>query len=388
MEARPVDADADDVTPRCRHFGVCGGCQLQHLPQATQVRRKAESVRARLKQAGVSAPQITLHTAAEYGYRNRIRLRVENGRVGYSRYASHEFLPVQECPIAAPLLWRAAAALEACGAAAAPWPERTTEVEFCTDSDELALQVLLHVNATVATLDREAPRQFRVMCDSLQRRIPQLIGGGLLVHGELAAGSRRVQERQRVEVVRWGASDLTYSVDGQAYAVSRGAFFQVNRFLTGRMVDLVLGGRSGRVAWDLFAGAGLFSLPLTGRFNQVIAVEVGQPAAGDLAAALSAAGQKHRALAQPVLDFLDRQIATAPDVIVMDPPRAGLGAAATRQLGRIGAPELVYVSCDAGTFARDTRALVDSRYTITELHLLDLFPQTDHTETIAVFRRS
>ncbi|GAA3770175.1 class I SAM-dependent RNA methyltransferase [Terriglobus aquaticus] len=386
-EAAGLNATAE-VTPRCHHFGVCGGCQLQHLSQQTQTLRKVDAVRIRLQQAGVPSPTIETHTAAGYEYRNRIRLRVEGGRVGYSRFNSHDFLPIQECPIASPLLWQAAAALDNLAATTNLWPVGSKELELMTDGDEAALQLLLHVDATVVTLDRDTPRQFRDLCEGLRQRVPQTAGGGLLVQGELASGSRRVQERQRVEVARWGAPGLTFRVNGQAYAVSRGAFFQVNRFLTGRMVELVLNGRSGRAAWDLFAGAGLFSVPLTDRFDQVTAVEVGQPAATDLAAALRSAGQQHRAMAQPVLDFLKRaRLATPPDLIVMDPPRAGLGGAITQELIRIGAPEMVYVSCDAATFARDARALVDSRYTITDLHLLDLFPQTNHTETIAVFRR-
>ncbi len=383
------EEDFVEVTPRCRHFGVCGGCQLQHLSQASQVRGKVETVRARLADAGVTAPEITTHTAAEYEYRNRIRLRVEGYRIGYSRRASHAFLPVEECPIAAPLLWRAAAMLEQIAAAdEAPWPSGSTEIELCTDADEKALQCLLHIDATVATLDRDAPRHFRALCEALRRNVPQMVGGGLLARGELQAGSKRVQERRRVEVAQWGAPGLTYTVHEMHYHVSRGAFFQVNRFLTTRMVDLVLGERSGRLAWDLFAGAGLFSLPLAGRFDRVDAVEVGQPAASDLETALHAARQSHSVFASPVLDFFKGQSSATPDVIVMDPPRAGLGSAVTQQLSRIAASELVYVSCDASTFARDARALVHSRYTITELHLLDLFPQTDHTETIAIFRRS
>lgn len=379
---------AAEVVPRCRHFGDCGGCQLQHLSQASQVRIKVEAVSERLARAGVDAPQMVVHTATDYQYRNRIRLRIQDDRLGYSRRASHAFLPVVECPIAAPLLWHVASELERLTQGAVPWPEGSSEVELCTNADESAVQLLLHVNATIATLDRDAPGRFRALCEALQTTVPVLAGGGLLVQGEAATGSRRVQERQRLEVARWGTPALIYPVNGTRHVVSRGAFFQVNRFLTERMVDLVCNGRMGRVAWDLFAGAGLFSLPLADRFAQVVAVEVGQPAASDLATALRAAGAQHRTAAQPVQDFLKRQSGAAPDLVVMDPPRAGLGATVTQQLARIGPPEMVYVSCDAATFACDARALVDSRYTITDLHLLDLFPQTDHTETIAVLRRS
>ena len=380
---------ACEIEPQCRHFGVCGGCQLQHLTQATQVGWKAKTVRSRLQKAGVCVSEIQTHTASEYHYRNRIRLRVVGGRVGYSRRASHEFLPVVECPIASPLLWKAAEHLEGIASGPAPWPQACNEVELVTNAEESALQLLLHVDATVQELSRDAPSCFRRLCDALHEVMPQLAGAGLLVHGEMTFKSKRVQERQRIEVARWGTPELIHTVNGENYTVSRGAFFQVNRFLTGRMVELALKPRCGRLAWDLFAGAGLFAVPLARRFQEVVAVEIGQPAATDLAGALRHMGFQHRTVVMPVTEFLKRSgKVVTPELILMDPPRAGLGFTMVQQLASIGAPELIYISCDAGTFARDARALVDSRYAVTELHLLDLFPQTIHTETIAVFRRT
>ena len=89
-----------------------------------------------------------------------------------------------------------------------------------------------------------------------------------------------------------------------------------------------------------------------------------------------------------MLAFLQGQAGRpVPELIVMDPPRAGLGDAVTRELCRLAAPEMVYVSCDPITFARDTKVLLQSGYTLHRLHLLDLFPQTFHMETIAVFHR-
>ncbi len=378
------------VAPGCMHFGTCGGCQYQHMNAALQLQTKAELQHRLLERAGVPAPAPRVHAAEPWHYRNRMRMRVDGGRLGYSRRASNAFLHILECPIVSPLLWRAAQSVEAWTAeGAGRWPAGTAEVEFFATADDGALQLALHVDADVATLDRDAPATFRALCAALVGRVPQLRGGGLLVHGQAAPGaSRRVQQRQRVEVARWGEPGLTYTVNGREYAVSRGAFFQVNRFLTGTLVDLVVASRSGEMALDLFAGAGLFSLPLTERFRTVVAVEVGQPAAADLHWLLQARGPQHRAVPQTTLAFLRGWTPAmgTPGLVVVDPPRAGLGADTVRALVPLNAPEIVYVSCDPTTLARDARTLIDSRYAVEELHMIDLFPQTSHLETVAVFR--
>lgn len=390
-----LDPAKDRVAPLCRHFGVCGGCQYQHLPAESQSALKARLLRELLEAAGIKLPQagVVIHASHPFFYRNRVRLRVEAGRLGYSRRASHTFLPIAECPIVSPLLWRAAQqVMDIVDQGLASWPESSSELELFTTESEDALQLSLHLDATIDSVDRSAPSTFRQLCDQLRRGIPQLRGAGLLVQARLdGKASRRVQERQRVEMARWGEAGLLYRVGGREYPVSRNAFFQVNRFLTERMVDLVVGQRSGALAMDLYAGAGLFTLPLTERFDRVIAVEIGDPAATDLSMLLQSRGASHRAERKTTLAFLRDWAGTTtravPDLVVMDPPRAGLGLDVVRELLKLRARELVYVSCDPTTFARDARALVESGYAVAELHSLDLFPQTFHMETIAVFLR-
>ncbi len=379
-----LHSSPDRISPRCQHFGSCGGCQYQHMPHTLQLRTKAAILQRLLTAAGVQAPAPRMHTGEPYTYRNRMRLRVQGGRIGYNRRASNTFLPIDECPIVSPLLWRVAATLNG-----ATFPAGTAELELFATSDDTALQLTLHLDADVATMDRDAPAAFRALCTSLAASIPQLTGGGLLVHAAATPGSsRRVQQRQRIEVARWGQPTLAYTVNDRTYTVSRGAFFQVNRFLTGTLVELVVGNRTGSLALDLFAGAGLFSLPLTDRIQQVIAVEVGQPAATDLHHLLQQQGPQHRAVPQTTLAFLQAyRPAQPPDLVVMDPPRAGIGSDALRALLKLAPAQIVYVSCDPTTFAPEASALIHSRYAVEELHLLDLFPQTFHMETVAVFRK-
>jgi 23S rRNA (uracil1939-C5)-methyltransferase len=162
----------------------------------------------------------------------------------------------------------------------------------------------------------------------------------------------------------------------------------VNRFLLETLVRLVTEGRAGELAWDLYAGVGLFSRPLSERFGRVIAVEGGEAAARDLTIAGKTAG--FEAVRSGILEFLRAGVLQRerPEMIVLDPPRAGLGVEGCGLLSRIGAAEVVYVSCDPTTLARDLSVLREGGYDVEKLDLVDLFPQTFHMETVVRLRHS
>jgi 23S rRNA (uracil1939-C5)-methyltransferase len=158
------------------------------------------------------------------------------------------------------------------------------------------------------------------------------------------------------------------------------------------LVERVANGFGGALAWDLFSGVGLFARRLTASFEHVVAVESAQAAISALEENLK--GANATAVRASTLDFLRRARAKerpgpkeSPGLIVVDPPRAGLGAETTAILAEIAAPALVYVSCDPATLARDLRALTGSGYAIESLTLADLFPQTFHLETVVHLRR-
>jgi 23S rRNA (uracil1939-C5)-methyltransferase len=361
------------------HFGLCGGCQYQHAVYEEQLTLKRGILRESLERAGLtSLPEITIHSAEPWEYRNRIRLRVAQveGRIrlGYLRRGSADFLPVTMCPIAAPLLWRAADALLLLQGNAAKWLRSALEVEFFTNSDETKLQMLIFVN-------REPAKDLSNLCEALRLSVPELIGAGVSVI-EAPPQNRKAQRTTRGST--WGADGLNYSAAGENYWVSRGAFFQVNRFLVDRLVHLVTDGRRGSVAWDLFAGVGLFSRALARHFARVVAVEA---AADDLIRTFRGDGRV--AIKATTVEFLRRAILERerPDLIVMDPPRAGVGPEVCSLLARLRPPEAIYVSCDPTTLGRDLKAMIDSGYSLAELHLADLFPQTFHQESVAVLRR-
>jgi 23S rRNA (uracil1939-C5)-methyltransferase len=211
--------------------------------------------------------------------------------------------------------------------------------------------------------------------------VPELAGAGAELAPEL---NRRV--RRRWDGVAWGSPGLNYEAAGRTYWVSRGAFFQVNRWMVRQLVEIVCAETEGKLAWDLFAGVGLFTRALAERFERVVAVEAGAAAAADLA--LAGKGGKGRpafeAVQAATLDFLKLHELQRerPELIVLDPPRAGVGAAAAAVLARIGAPVVVYVSCDPVTLARDLAVLTQDVYRIDSVDLVDMFPQTFHVEAV------
>jgi 23S rRNA (uracil1939-C5)-methyltransferase len=177
---------------------------------------------------------------------------------------------------------------------------------------------------------------------------------------------------------------LDYATSFGTFRVSPRSFFQVNRFLVEPLVESALGDASGATALDLYAGVGLFAIPLARRFQSVTAVESGSSAARDLEVNAERAGVTIRIEPARVEDYLAK-LGPAPDFVLADPPRAGLGKTVVADLVRLAPPRLTIVSCDPATLARDLAAL--KGYTIDRLILVDLFPQTYHLETIAQLRQ-
>jgi 23S rRNA (uracil1939-C5)-methyltransferase len=371
----------DRVQPRCEHFGECGGCQYQHIEYESQAKIKTSILQDVLSQSGInSQPDVQSHTGEPWAYRNRIRLRLEQVdgvlQAGYNRRGSNQFLPIRECPISASLLWRATESLVQIAtetSTAGQWIRGAAEVEFFISADDRALQMTL--------LRRKNQPGFVGFCESLKARVPELSGAGSSLLGP-ANPQRQIQKPRPLEA--WGASGLSYRIKSEEYWVSRGSFFQVNRSLVEELVSLVTTGRQGELAWDLYAGVGLFSRVLAKSFRQVVAVEA---AGHDLINTFRGPGR--RAAEATTVEFLRHAVIQRerPQLIVMDPPRAGVGAEVCSLLTRISAPEIVYVSCDPVTLARDLARLIEGGYTLLELHTVDLFPQTFHLETVAFLRR-
>lgn len=370
---RVLQAAPGRIAPKCPYFLRCGGCHYQHASYEHQLEIKAAILKetlARIAKLQLEA-ELQVHASPPWNYRNRTRLRVhgEPFALGYYRFGSHALLPVEECPISSPLINRAIAALWQLGREGKV-PAGIGEVELFAGSEDA--QLLVQAYMEEASQPRGAV--LKAFFAALAQALPEAAGIACF-RAEPAAHAPR---NQALPQLNSGAGELVYRTGEHEYRVSAGAFFQVNRHLTDDLVRIVTAGRQGRAALDLYAGVGLFALPLARSFERVTAVESSQISHSDLQYNSPENVQAVRATTEQHL----QSVTETPDLVVVDPPRGGLGQAVAQALGRLQAPHLTYVSCDPATLARDLHVLLPAGYAIEQAHLVDLFPQTFHLETV------
>jgi 23S rRNA (uracil1939-C5)-methyltransferase len=380
---RIVDASFARATPLCPYFGACGGCQLQHASYEEQLKLKSAILRETVQRiAKIELPNIEVHGSPPLHYRNRTRMKVQAAegeakfQVGYYRLASHQLLPVRECPISSPLINRAVKALwELAGEANAP--KGLAEMEFFTNADDtqLLLEFLVERGTSSQSMQRFA--------QSLKEKLGEIVGIVMIPRdrdGDAPVAAPELDEAlDDAGSVLLGQASLPYSVGEFAYQVSAGSFFQTNRFLTESLLQKTIGEVSGNLAFDLYAGVGLFTLPLAQKFERVISVESAKTSFTDLRKNLP----RNAKAVQSTTDlYLNNNRAQKPDFVLVDPPRGGLGKRVVDGLVKLAMPRLMYVSCDPSTLARDLAGLVAGGMHIVDVGMIDLFPQTFHIETI------
>ena len=332
---------ADRVIATCPVFGRCGGCQYQHATYEAQLRYKREILVETLRRVGkieLDPESIAIESGEPFGYRNRAQFHFEHGRVGYREMNSRKLVAIEECPISSPKINEVIRTLSRM-VRDRRWPRFVESLEVFTDER--------HVQWNVLESEQPVAKHF---FEWLAEEAPGTVMG-----------------------------PLEYAVNGDLFQVSGTSFFQVNRFLLPRMADLAIGDARGAEAWDLYAGAGLFSLPLARTFPKVVGVEAGR-SAGDLRENAHRARARVEVVSEQTEVFLTKA-KTAPGFVLADPPRAGLGKTATSRLAELRPETLVIVACDPATLARDLAALAPV-YEIKKIMLVDLFPQTFHMETI------
>ena len=368
--------------PKCPHFQKCGGCHYQHISGSEQLRLKKEILRETLSRLGGLSwdRAITEHAAEPYGYRNRAQWAVRGGMpraLGYFLPESSVILPIDDCPVLSPLLAQTFLKLQDM-ARSGSLPAGAQEIEAFTDSRDktVALNVAFD----------KFPKPAEELTSTFRTALPQLESVLLLD-----------QKKNKFELS--GAGYLTQEAGGYHYRVSHLSFFQVNRFLIEDLLETVVANAQGGLALDLYAGVGFFTLPLAKTFRRVVSVDANLAATRDLLANAEFAKVAVASHNEHAEEFL-MKTEEKPEFVVLDPPRAGLGARAAKDLAELGAKEIVYLSCDPSTLARDLAVLTHSprkpkeiaapenRYEITEMHLFDLFPQTYHIETLVRLQRT
>ncbi len=346
--AEIVEAAPERVAPPCPLFARCGGCRYQHAPYDFQLARKVDILREQLRRVGKIeyAGEIETISGPPLGYRNRVQVHVQahkgsndrrSRKLGYLAARSHALVPLTgDCPVASPRLNQALAAMRA-RLTDARFPRFVRSLELFTNETDVQVNVI--------DTDQPLRKDFFDWCESV--------------------------------------STLDYPTTLGKFRLSPRSFFQVNRFLAEQLVETAIGAAEGETALDLYAGVGLFALPLSRRFTTVTAVESGSSAARDLE--FNAAGSNVSVQHSRVEDYL-AHLESTPGFVLADPPRAGLGKEVVTHLNRLAPPHITIVSCDPATLARDLAGLTG--YSIERITLVDLFPQTFHIETVVHLRRS
>ena len=364
-----IQPSSSRIDPRCPYFQRCGGCHYQHTTYGHQLEIKAAILKENLRRIAKLelTSELQIHSAEPWDYRNRTRLKVRPGpdfALGYYKFNSHDLLPIDRCPISSPLINRAIQAI----AATNPPLDGIHEIEFFANADDT--QLLLELYCAPGT----PPSAAQSATDHTKPLLPEIAGVAALTNQP---------EPQRLASA--GASELSYVTQHATYRVSAGAFFQTNRHLTDKLISIATVDQKGTTALDLYAGGGLFSSVLSRNFERVVAVESSLISHADLRYNSPANVKVVRGMVDQYLRTVSRKL--QPDLVVVDPPRGGLGGSVVHALVTLGAPRITYVSCDPATLSRDLGGLLKSGYKVEHAHLVDLFPQTYHLETVFHLKR-
>ena len=350
-----LEQSPERIAPRCKHFGVCGGCHYQHLSYQTQLQVKTAILRDQLMRIGkIPDPPVEpiIASSLEWNYRNHIQFHLtREGKLGYIAANGRRVFPITECHLPETGLNEL-------------WPS----LEF---DPELGLErISLRVGMNAESM---------LVLESEDLEPPEL---------ELEAGLSVVHVTGDDMVVMAGDAALSMSVKDRGFRVSAASFFQVNTAMAGKMVDHLrehLPVSSSTILLDVYCGVGLFSAFFAGHIGRLIGIEASPSACEDFAANLDEFDNValYEAPAEAVLPNLD----VTPDIAILDPPRAGLEKRALEALMARGPARIAYVSCDPSTLGRDAVRLIAGGYRLIQVTPFDLFPQTYSIESISIFEK-
>jgi 23S rRNA (uracil-5-)-methyltransferase RumA len=374
----------EPVVPRCQHAVECGGCAFQDRAYADQVKVKTESLQQIWAEAlpGVAGDISVVASPDPYNYRTRMDYVASKGRFGLRRSGKFNYIiDLVECHLIPPTAFAVALKLY----------ERAVELglpDYNLRSHEGFLRYfvvrrspqdsLMLALVTASREHEDAMAQLAELALSFERvtSFHWLLNESLT---DLSFGE---------SIRHWGARTLPMKVGEKLLQIGPNTFFQNNVHLLLPLLDDVAAcvGPAARVA-DLYGGVGTIALHLANQVTHITCVEeVAESVALATINIAQNAASNVRAIAADTFRFLRDQQEGAFDVVVVDPPRTGLGPEVSRELVRLAPRRIVYVSCNPLTQVEDARLLLE-QYTLNDLRGYDMFPHTPHLESLAVFDR-
>ena len=360
-----LEESPDRITAPCPYFTVCGGCHYQHLDYAQQLSLKKELVKDQLLRIGKlkDLPEITITASPlTFGYRNQVQFHptnLESGEgfpsLGFKKANSDEVLPIQKCLLVPDELNQLLAQIEL-------EPDSDlSRIAMRIDSDGELMLVLAGNSEEPPDLSIELPVSSAYVSPD---------GQGLNLSGNDA---------------------LVYTVLDKEFLVSPESFFQVNLPVAEEMLRHVLSlieNQHDLNILELYSGVGLFSRFLAPHASQLNTIESSPSACFDFVTNLDEFDNVslYEGVVEYLLPALIEQIKPI-ELVVLDPPRAGLNAKARQALIDLNPQQIIYISCDPSTLARDLKHFSGAGYSLQNLHAFDMFPQTAHVETVVLMSR-
>ena len=359
----------------CKHFGTCGGCTLPGVPYAEQLEKKRKELS---KLLGLDVPAF-IPSPLESGFRSKVAFVFGNGVMGHYALGSQRIVPIEECPVHHERGNRIAFALRDRLARARIAPDILRHVLVRTTADGRQASAMLVVRRN----DKSLRTPVRNFIASPERP------DGFFVNIHTKPGPFMVgDETIKID----GRSHVKETIDGVSYLVSPTAFFQTNVGAAAILVKLVLEEiSSSKRVLDLYCGSGLFSLQIAKTGASVTAIEENRQAIVDAEANVRINRMPPgaiRFIAARVEDVLARAAKEPWDAVVLDPPRQGCPPAVISTVfERIRPPRAVYVSCNPDALAKELPVILKAGYRVTRVQPVDMFPHTEHIETVVSFAR-
>lgn len=349
-----LEKSKDRIKPRCIHFGECGGCQYQNLNYAKQIEVKEAILKDQFQRiAKIDAPPIKPMVSAHdpWNYRNYVQFHLgRDAELGYIHADGEHLVPIKECHLPQPPINTL-------------WPQINLDAE--TDVSRIGIRMDTY-EALMLILEGDDPT-----APSFSVDIPI---------------SAVYAPRDANLTVLAGDDHLVYTLKGRSFQVSARSFFQVNTAMAEKMIDFLLENLNLQPtsnAIELYSGVGLFSAFIAPQVHSLTAIEISGSACHDFTVNLDEFDNVslYEAPVENVVPHLNQEF----DVVVMDPPRAGLTPPVHDALSQIKPKQIAYISCDPATLARDTKKILQNGYRLGSITPHDLFPQTSHIETICLF---
>ena len=350
-----IDSSPRRIKPRCPYFSRCGGCHYQHIPYKDQLEAKSEILNDTLQRIGkITSPQIKpmVPSPSPWNYRNHVQFHMaQNGKLGFLEPGGGSVIPVQECHLPVDPINQV-------------WP--LLDLETIPGIDRIGLRVGDY-DEVIINLNSNDPEPVELLVDMPVSIVYTGPGGNLVLAGD---------------------DHISMTVLERLFKISAGSFFQVNTLMAAEMVQHILNTLSltkDTTLVDAYCGVGLFSAFLAPHVESIIGIETAPSACDDFVINLDEF--ENVELYQAPVGKVFPSIDLIPDIIIVDPPRAGLDRWTIDGILNLKPGILVYVSCDPATLSRDINRLSKGGYSLNQITPFDLFPQTFHIESISILER-